>query len=404
MLPWNVCRFKSNLRRVHNKIVLPFFRSTSSKVSGDHRRSQKPVQNKRGKSENRMPPKNDTIIKYRRPTTLAEELSEIKATVERAKQEKKTFTVCGNYQSIRKALLERGWVEKIRLSYNMRDRENLRKLQLMQIPELISKVKDKVIGGACRRVIMSKLLTGHQVDFYWDDFHDAFKVNNDKNKYTLINRFRRTIFSYTSKQGLCESLKRAHWYQKPGTSIIRHPRSYSLTNQGDPKDFIEDYKTTAAISLLKWVVATHKQQKAKLISESGKISLATFDFALNECLKVIKKAKHEDIDYEIEQAMDFQWNQFLDHYYKLVHIGGHFKGQKEESEHNVVQKAQYILNELEKYFPNLDMDGMMNIWILKPIAGCRGLGIHICRTLQYILQIVKTNTNMRYIIQKYIGR
>lgn len=333
-----------------------------------------------------------------------DKLTAIKEIVERAKQEHKTFTVCGNYNSIRKALLERGWVEKIRLSYNMRDRENFRKLQTMQIPELISKLNDKSMVNACTRMIMSKLLAGHQVDFYWDDFNDAFRINNDKIKFTLINKFKRTIFSYTSKQGLCEAVKRAHWYQKPGTAILRHPRSYSLTNQGDPKEFIEDYKTTAAISLLKWIVTTHKQTKTKLISESGKIPLSTFDFAVQECVKVIKKAKHEDIDCEIEQAMDFQWNQFLDHYYKLVHIGNHFKQDKDgEKEASVVQKAQYILNKLMTCFPNLDMDGMMNIWILKPIAGCRGQGIHICRTLQYILQVVKSNTNMRYVIQKYIG-
>lgn len=286
----------------------------------------------------------------------------------------------------------------------MRDRENLRHLQSMSINELITKIKDKEIGNACRRMIMSKLLYNHQVDLYWDDFNDAFKVNNDRIKQTIINRFKRNLFSYTSKQGLCEAVKRAHWYQKPGTSIVRHPRSYSLTDKGDPREFVEDYKTTAAISLLKWVVATSKQQRVKLISESGKIPLEAFQFAVEECVKVIKKAKHEDIDCEIEEAMDYQWNQFLDYYYKLVHIGNHFKANNEENEAGVVQKAQYILNKLEMHFPNLDMDGMMNIWILKPIAGCRGQGIHICRTLQYILQVVKTNTNMRYIIQKYIGK
>lgn len=331
-------------------------------------------------------------------------LRALKETVEKAKQERKTFTVCGNYHTIRRALLERGWIEKIRLSYNTRDRENFRRLQSMSINELITKLNDKEIGNACKRMIMSKLLYQHQVDFYWDDFNDAFKVNNDKVKYTLINRFKRTIFSYTSKQGLCEAVKRAHWYQNPGKSLIRHPRSYSLTDKGDPKEFISDYKITAAISLLKWIVATSKQQKLKLLSENGKIPLATFYFALEECVKIIKKSKHEDIDCEIEEALDYQWDQFLDHYQKLVHIGNHFKIDKGENEASIVQKAQYILNKLEMYNPDLDMDGMMNIWILKPVAGSRGQGIHICRTLQYIFQVIKSNTNMRYIVQKYIGK
>lgn len=264
-------------------------------------------------------------------------------------------------------------------------------------------INDKEQGLLYRRVIMSKLLGHHQVDFYWDDVNDAFKVNNDRVKLTLINKFRRTVFSYTSKQGLCEAIKDAHWYQKPGTSNIRHPRSYSLTNNGDPQDFIEDYKITAAASLLKWIIHTYNQGKVKLISPSGKIPMQTFHFAIEECMKRIKKAKHEDIDYEIQEALEYDWNQFLGRYYKLVHIGNHFKKDKSESEESMVEKAKYVLSKMEKYFPHLDMDGMMNIWILKPICGSRGQGIHICRTLEYILKIVKTNVNLRYVIQKYIG-
>lgn len=185
---------------------------------------------------------------------------------------------------------------------------------------------------------------------------------------------------------------------------MRHPRSYSLTDKGDPRDFVEDYKITSAISLLKWIVTTNTQKKMKLISDSGKIPIEAFHFAVEECVKVIKKANHEDIDCDIDDALDYQWNQFLDYYNRLVHIGNHFKTDKEENEATIVKKAQYILNKLEAITPNLDMDGMMNIWILKPIAGCQGRGIHICRTLQYILQVVKTNTTLRYVIQKYIGK
>lgn len=53
--------------------------------------------------------------------------------------------------------------------------------------------------------------------------------------------------------------------------------------------------------------------------------------------------------------------------------------------------------------PYLDMDGYMNIWILKPTNSSRGIGIHICRNIEYILDIVRKNPNRRYVIQKYIG-
>lgn len=49
------------------------------------------------------------------------------------------------------------------------------------------------------------------------------------------------------------------------------------------------------------------------------------------------------------------------------------------------------------------MDGCMNIWILKPVNSSQGQGIHVCRTMKYIMDVVKNNSNRNYIIQKYIG-
>lgn len=70
----------------------------------------------------------------------------------------------------------------------------------------------------------------------------------------------------------------------------------------------------------------------------------------------------------------------------------------------MVRRANYLLNQLREYMPCLDMDGYMNIWILKPTNSSRGEGIHICRTLSYILDVVKKNPTRRYVIQKYIGK
>ncbi|XP_017777507.1 PREDICTED: tubulin glycylase 3A-like [Nicrophorus vespilloides] len=55
-------------------------------------------------------------------------------------------------------------------------------------------------------------------------------------------------------------------------------------------------------------------------------------------------------------------------------------------------------------WPCVDMDGYMNIWILKPSYGSRGVGIYFCRTLQYVLKVLKEHKNNSYVIQKYIER
>ena len=53
--------------------------------------------------------------------------------------------------------------------------------------------------------------------------------------------------------------------------------------------------------------------------------MKSFDFAITECYKYLKQEKHQDIDEEIVEALEQDWNEFLDHYYKIVHVGNHFK-------------------------------------------------------------------------------
>lgn len=334
----------------------------------------------------------------------ADQLCVIRETVDRAIAQKKTFTIVGNYFCVRKGLEQRGWIEKIRISYSTHDNENIRKLHSMCIPELLEKVNDKNIGPTHKRIIMSKLLARHQVDLYWDQNIDSFKHNPDKVKYTLINMIKRGGISYSSKLGLCESLKRAHWYQIPNYCCFFHPRSYSLTNNGDPDDFVKDFKITAAMSMLKWILSIYGNSQFKLISDYGKIPIHIFHFAITECTKFLRRKQHQDIDQTIEESTDLEWNQFLDHYYKAVHIGSHFRTNDMESEDSMAHKSKIILEKLREVWPYLDMDGMMNIWILKPIHGSRGIGIYICRTLQYVLKVITENKNNRYVIQKYIGK
>lgn len=106
------------------------------------------------------------------------------------------------------------------------------------LSQLVDLLQEKDLNEICKKLIKSKLLGSHQVDLYWGSNYDSFKVNNDKVKLTKINRFRRDVFSYTSKQGLCEAAKNAHWFNFPGLARINHPRTYPLAKNGETKDFI----------------------------------------------------------------------------------------------------------------------------------------------------------------------
>ncbi|XP_074031076.1 tubulin glycylase 3A isoform X3 [Leptinotarsa decemlineata] len=272
------------------------------------------------------------------------------------------------------------------------------------IPELLYLVRNKEIADLCKRLIKSKLLEHHQVDLYYGNNYESYKECPDRMKQTLINRIRWSCPSYTSKQGLSEASRKSFWFHIPGVSNMNHPRSYKLTKNGDTEEFIKDFNLTAAMSLLKWVKTNHTTGQCKILSPYGKIPLTVFDFAINECYKFIKKKNHEDIDHDINEAMSREWNDFLEHYYRTVHIGNHFKLTGDVTENDLVRKASFILERLKDHWPYLEMDGLMNLWILKPTNSSQGVGIHMCRTLKYVLDVVKANPNRRYVIQKYVER
>ncbi|KAF7274999.1 hypothetical protein GWI33_012283 [Rhynchophorus ferrugineus] len=332
----------------------------------------------------------------------------IKDEVEKAKREKKTFTIHGQYPAIRRALLKRGWVEKFHPSFKEKMNQNIRRFYTMDVAELVDLLRNRELTESIKVLIKSKLLKDHQVDLYWDHSFDAFKECPDSKKLTMINRFRRDSYSYTSKEGLCYASRDSYWLQIPGVARINHPRCYVLCKGGDTQHFVRDFGITAAISLLKWLVKTNITGETKVVSYTGQIPLKYFYFAITECYKFIKRLKHQDIDEDIKEAMEVEWNEFLQQFYKTVHVGNHFKLDAKENPVKVaksmIRKANYILNEIRPHIPCFDMDGYMNIWILKPINSSRGIGIHVCRTLQYILDVIKKNPNRRYVIQKYIER
>ncbi|XP_030761414.1 tubulin glycylase 3A-like [Sitophilus oryzae] len=333
----------------------------------------------------------------------------IKDEVARAIRDRKTFTIKGFFPAVRRALLKRGWIERFHPSLKEINNNKIKEFYHMNLTELVGLLKNKEISETVKKLIKSKLLSNNQVDLYWDNTYDVFKDCPDNKKLTLINQFRREAASYTSKQGLCQAARDAHWLQIPGVAKINHPRCYLLCKGGDTKYFVKDFGLTAAMSLLKWIVKNNVTGECKIASSTGKIPMSYFDFALTECYKYVKREKHQDIDEDIREALENEWHEFLKQFYKAVHVGNHFKLPDDELNaaevvKTMVRKTTYVLNEIRDHMPCFDMDGYMNIWILKPTNSSRGEGIHICRTLEYILEVVRKNPNRRYIIQKYIER
>lgn len=134
------------------------------------------------------------------------------------------------------------------------------------------------------------------------------------------SRFFRSIF--TSKEGLCSSLTQMHWYTEPGVAITRFPRCYNIHNSDSLEEFIDDFRITACISVLKWFCNTVQTQKEEtIVTAQGKVPFSSIEFAVNRLNEYILFFTHKDID-DIEDQVhiwEHEWDQFLTHHYLLVH-------------------------------------------------------------------------------------
>jgi tubulin monoglycylase TTLL3/8 len=72
---------------------------------------------------------------------------------------------------------------------------------------------------------------------------------------------------------------------------------------------------------------------------------------------------------------------------------------------DLYESAKRVLIDVRKFWPQIDLDGMKNIWIVKPGAQSRGRGIQLTDKLDKVIEKVNPTAlkESRYVVQKYIG-
>ncbi|XP_078052231.1 tubulin glycylase 3A [Augochlora pura] len=326
----------------------------------------------------------------------------IKATVNKAVKRHKIFLIRGELPKLKEALERRGWVQK----YEATKTRNLpygsvASLEARSLGDLTT-----ADGTLNEKAVIFALLRHKSPDFIWDCRNDFVDWHRSLGSNTLLNRYQKPSV-YTSKLGMARVLEEAHWLYEKDVSSVLFPRSYNLSRE--PKAFLEDFRLTATAGLLKWFVQ-RMQDERELGAELGQrtIPMSRLECAIKRCEEFIACANHQNIDEDfVTELSEDDWNSFLDDYTTVVHDGGGIEYASEKSRQHLQRYydvAKSTLSKLKEVDPQYELNGMRNMWILKPSELCCGTGISISHNFKDIFRKVKSRPKDYFIVQKYIER
>ncbi|XP_076664467.1 tubulin glycylase 3A isoform X2 [Andrena cerasifolii] len=325
----------------------------------------------------------------------------IKARVARAVKRHKIFLIRGEVPKLKEALERRGWVQKYEAT-------KTRTLPYASVASLEARSLGDLTqqdGTLNEKAVIFALLRHKSPDFIWDCRNDFVDWHRGLSSNTILNRYQKPSV-YTSKLGMARLLEEAHWLYERDVSGVLFPRSYNLSRE--PKAFLEDFRLTATAGLLKWFVQRMQDDQDTVDLGQRTIPMSRLEFAIKRCEEFIACANHQNIDEDfVTELSEEEWNLFLDDYTAAVHNGGGIENTSEKSDEQLqkyYEAANSTLSKLKELDPQYELNGMRNIWILKPSELCCGTGISISHSLKDIFRKVKSRPKDYFIVQKYVER
>ncbi|XP_017767757.1 PREDICTED: tubulin glycylase 3A-like [Eufriesea mexicana] len=330
-----------------------------------------------------------------------ERYQKIKTKVGRAIKRHKIFLIRGELPKLKEALEKRGWVQKYEatktrtLPYG-----SVASLEARSLGDLT-----QLDGSLNEKAVIFALLRHKSPDFIWDCRNDFVDWHRGLSSNTILNRYQKPSV-YTSKLGMAHLLEEAHWLYEKDVSSVLFPRSYNLSRE--PKAFLEDFRLTAVAGLLKWFVERMQDEPSLSESEHRSIPMSRLEFAIKRCEEFIACENHQNIDEDfVTEFSEEEWNSFLDDYTAAVHEGAEIETNTEKSREQLQKyfdAANATLTKLKEVDPQYELNGMRNMWILKPSELCCGTGISISHSLKDIFRKIKSRPKDYFIVQKYIER
>ncbi|XP_070226246.1 protein monoglycylase TTLL8 [Bos mutus] len=345
-----------------------------------------------------------------------------KQLTDKAIKEKKIFSICGHYPVIRSTLRRKGWVEKkFHFLTSLVPSVDGDGEGVLENKHAEGKENQDVALEKADDIhdVMSRLVKNETPYFLWTikrDVIDYHSLSCDQ----MLNHYGKTA-SFTTKIGLCVSMRSLPWYVQANPDTF-FPRCYSLCTESEKQEFLDDFRQTVASSILKWVVSQQssrskprsRREEARDGGASRKVpegagprlmglSGQFVDVACKVCKAYLGRLEHEDIDLTEDSATDLtedEWNDLTQQYYSLVHGEAFIP-----SSRNHFSQCQALLNKITSVNPQTEIDGLRNIWIIKPAAKSRGRDIVCMNHVEEILELVAADqppAKDKWVVQKYI--
>lgn len=315
-------------------------------------------------------------------TDLSYKSPELKKIIE-AIESNRIFKINGNYDTIRKSLVRRGWIEKSSpfLTNSINLQEKYHKWQILK--QIQEKSEHFIWQPNLSDPICSTASKGHQ----W--------------KSKII---RSAKFNFVTKSGLNNIAENIRSLQRfGGFSDLNYQRTYNLTDANNKKSFVSDFKKTMMRSFLKYL--NSMEDFSTVFAESGTISFDCITFAINTTEIDISRERAEDVNIKELPVNSYEHQIRFEEFDSILNRKNRqIKVHKKFIIDDLKQKLKDIVSKIDSCWPNTKRDGYRNLWIVKPTNLSRGIGIKVLNYDFKVLNHIRNNPSKNFLVQKYIGK
>lgn len=309
---------------------------------------------------------------------------------------------CANFNKLRRELKKRGFVELNRIPNES---------YLLEIPNsiLLEEAKD---GNEYEQALMAKMIGRRKPDLVF--LSRAIEYRNFHSTPFLSKISFHQPPSFICKNGMLRYVEVIK--QKKLNKGVYFPRAYDVSSPEGVNQFLEDYRLTAALSLvlylyrrLRFIEIYFTDEQCRQdgckngdSADGDTVRINGLDYAIHVIFMHIKYAdgnlsRDELARYNLNQA---QWREVLDTHAGIVKHGRRISyANNVAMKEYVVAKIKILGPDIPLYWPNIYHDGIHNMWLLKPAYTGQGWGIILESDERRLLDLMKNKAN-HYICQK----